>query len=277
MSRSMRLADLPIAAFFDDYDDEVTALVSIGVALILAGLVDRAFVRAGRAARAMAGERGTAAMSPVTATRLRFVRRLTVATILLIGALAALAQFGTLNRLATSLLASSALAAAVIGFAARQVLANAVAGVMLAITQPLRIGDHVEFEGESGTVEDVRLNYTYLRSPAGGRVVIPNERLAAGVLHNDTIVSPLGEVGVCVWLAPDADADRALAVLAALEDVTEAVVADVTADGVRIDVAGEPVPSERRAARQAALRAEALRALRAHGLLPGAGNGAPAA
>lgn len=261
-------AIIPFAAFFDDYDDEVAAVLSIAVAAVVAFLVDRAFVRGARAARAVAGERAAREISPVAATRVRFVRRFAVAAILLIGIMAALAQFGTLSRVATSVLASGALAAAVIGFAARQVLANAVAGVMLAITQPLRIGDHVEFEGESGTVEDVRLNYTYLRADAGTRVVIPNERLAAGVLHNDTIVSPLGEVGISVWLAPTADADRALAVLGALEGVTGAEVAEIAADGVRVRVTGEPVPSDRRGRREAGLRAEALRTLRAAGLLP---------
>ena len=251
--------------------------MSIGIALILAGLVDRAFARAARIARAAAFEGRGPAASPVAATRVRFLRRLVVATIVLIGVLAALAQFGTLSRVATSVLASGALAAAVIGFAARQVLANAVAGVMLAITQPLRIGDHVEFEDERGTVEDVRLNYTYLRSDSGTRVVIPNERLASGVLHNDTIVSPLGEVGVSVWLAPSADVDRALEVLGTLEDVTDVEVAEIAADGVRLEVAGEPVASDRRGARAAGLRAEALRALRRAGLLPGAGDPSPGA
>jgi small-conductance mechanosensitive channel len=265
----MRQPDLviPLAAFTDDYRNEITAVVSIAVALILAGLVDRAFARATRAAQSIDARRGGGAISPVAATRVRFVRRLVVAAIVLIGVMAALAQFGSLGRVATSVLASGALAAAVIGFAARQVLANAVAGVMLAVTQPLRIGDHVEFEGESGTVEDVRLNYTYLRSGAGTRVVIPNERLAAGVLHNDTIVSPLGEVGVAAWLPPGADADRALAVLGALEDVTDVTVADIAPEGVRLQIAGEAVPTDRRAAREAQLRAEALRALRAAGLL----------
>lgn len=266
---------VPVAAFFDDYDDEVSAIVSVAVALVVAALVDRAFVRAGRVAAAAAAEGRGPAVSPVAATRVRFVRRLVVAVIVLIGLLAALAQFGTLSRVATSVLASGALAAAVIGFAARQVLANAVAGVMLAITQPLRIGDHVEFEGESGTVEDVRLNYTYLRSGTGTRVVIPNERLAAGVLHNDTIVSPLGEVEISVWVPLAADADRALAVLGALEDVTEVEVAEVNPDGVRLEVAGEPAASDRRGARAAGLRAEALRELRGAGLLPRAGDPSP--
>ena len=273
----MRIHDVAITAqsFTDRYDDEITAVVSVVLALLIAVVVDRAFVRAGRVAEAAAAEGRGPSVSPVAATRLRFVRRLAVAVIVLIGLLGALAQIGSLNQLVTSLLASGVLAAAVVGFAARQVLANAVAGVMLAITQPLRIGDHVEFDGESGTVEDVRLNYTYLRGDSGVRVVIPNERLAAGVLHNDTIVSPLGTVSANVWLAPQADADRALAALGALPGVTDVSVAEITVDGVRFEVAGEPVPSARRGARASELRADALRTLRSDGLLRGATEPSP--
>ena len=73
------------------------------------------------------------------------------------------------DRLAARLLASGAIAAAIIGFAARQTLANFVAGIMLAVTQPLRIGDWVYFEDHYGVVEDIRLNYTCCaRSAASG-------------------------------------------------------------------------------------------------------------
>ena len=72
-------------------------------------------------------------------------------------------------------------------------------------------------------------------------MVIPNERLAAGILRNDTLGSDAIGLDVSVWLPLDADTDRALA---ALEDETgsEASVAEVTADGVRIAVGGDPVP-----------------------------------
>ena len=66
--------------------------------------------------------------------------------LLVIGMLAALSQFAGLGRVAGSFLASGALVAAIVGFAARQTLANLVAGIMLAITQPLRVGDWVTFE-----------------------------------------------------------------------------------------------------------------------------------
>ena len=58
---------------------------------------------------------------------------------------------------------------------------------MLTITQPLRVGDWVTFEDHYGVVEDVRLNFTVLRTLSEQRIVIPNERLASGVLRNDTL------------------------------------------------------------------------------------------
>ena len=129
------------------------------------------------------------------------------------------------------MLASSAIAAAVVGFASRQVLANAIAGMVLAVTQPLRIGDLVTFEGETGTVEDVSLTYTWLRTGSDARLIIPNERLAAGVLRNDSIRSPTVALEVSAWLAPDADETAALAAVRAARGDPDARIAEVTDDG----------------------------------------------
>ena len=254
---------LPLADFWTDNGDVVTAVLSIVLALLVATLLDRAFSHRGHAF-AETVTRGQ--VSPVLDTRLRFIRRLIYASILLIGIAVALPQFTGLSNLAKSILASSALAAAIIGFAARQTLANVVAGIMLAITQPLRVGDWVTFEEQYGVVEDVRLNYTVLRTPGDVRVVIPNERLAAGILRNDTLGSDRIALDVSVWLPPDGDVERALAVLA---DATgsKAAVAEVNPDGVRIEIAGDPVPPPERSPRQAELRALCLARLRSEGLL----------
>ena len=256
---------LPVAGFWADNSDVVTAVLSIVLALVVATLLDRYFARRGHrlAAAVSRGE-----VSPVLDTRLRFLRRLIYATILLIGVAIALSQFTGVSKLAASMLASGALAAAIIGFAARQTLANVVAGIMLAITQPLRVGDWVTFEEHYGVVEDVRLNFTVLRTASDQRVIIPNERLAAGILRNDTLGSDSIGLDVSVWLAPGADTDRALA---AIEEETgsEATVAEITAEGVRITVGGDPVPPPQKGPRQAELRAQCLKRLRAEGLLEG--------
>jgi small-conductance mechanosensitive channel len=239
----------------------VNAGASILLAIIVAALVDRLFrARLLRAAAARAG------VSRETSTRLRFVRRLLSAAILLIGVAVALSAFSGISRLAASLLASGAIAAAVIGFAARQVLANLVAGIMLAITQPLRVGDWVTFEDNYGEVEDIHLNYTILRTLGGARIVIPNERLAGGILKNDTLVADDSAPDVSVWLGPDADVERALAVLAE-ETGSEPTVAEVVPWGIRLSVGGEPVAPAERGAREAELRRRCVLKLRAEGLL----------
>ena len=261
---------LPLAGdFWADNSDVVTAVVSIVLALVVATLLDRAFARRGHAL-AEAVARGQ--VSPVLDTRLRFIRRLIYASILLIGIAVATSQFTGVSDLAKSLLASGALAAAILGFAARQTLANVVAGIMLAITQPLRIGDWVTFEEQYGVVEDVRLNDTMLRTPGDVRVVIPNERLAAGILLNDTLGSDRIALDVSVWLAPGADVERALAVLAEATE-SDVTVAEITPDGVRIAIAGDPVPPPERGPRQAELRARCLARLRSEGLLDGGEQG----
>jgi small-conductance mechanosensitive channel len=206
--------------------------------------------------------------SQVLDTRLRFVRRVLIAAIIMIGLFLALNQFASLSRLATSLLASGAIAAAILGFAARQTLANFVAGVMLAVTQPLRIGDWVSIEDAYGIVEDVRLNYTVLRTPSEQRIVIPNERLAGGILRNDTLATAAVGLEISVWIGPGADADRAVRALHEEPGVTAAV-AEATPDGIRLAISGDRVIPAEKGPREAELRAGCLRRLHAEGLLPG--------
>ena len=96
----------------------------------------------------------------------------------------ALAQFTELKRLATGILASTAVLAAIIGFAAQHTIGNMVAGVQLAISQPIKIGDRISFEEVSGRVTDITLSYTYVNPGDGTAVVIPNQMLVDGIVHN---------------------------------------------------------------------------------------------
>jgi len=95
-----------------------------------------------------------------------------------------LSQFTELKRLAAGVLASTALVVAVVGFAAQRTLANMIAGIQIAISQPIRIGDRIEFDGCEGRVTDITLSYTYLDPGDGSSVVIPNQLLVEGKVHN---------------------------------------------------------------------------------------------
>jgi small-conductance mechanosensitive channel len=123
-------------------------------------------------------------VSRSTRTRLRFLRRLLVLAVLLILVAIALSQFTELKRLATGILASTAVLAAIVGFAAQHTLANMVAGVQIAVSQPIKIGDRVSFEEIEGRVTDITLSYTYLDPGDGTSVVIPNQMLIDGIVHN---------------------------------------------------------------------------------------------
>ena len=254
---------LPTAAsFLDDYQREVSAALTIVLAFATARFLDRAVLARGERMPAAVGAEG---LSPMATTRVRLIRRLVFAGILLLGFALALAPFEGVRRIATGVLASSAVLGLVVGFAARQTLANAVAGVLIAVTQPIRIGDLVTFEGSTGVVEDVRLTYSYIRGDDGRRIVVPNERLAASTIENHTIADPRVKVEVSLWLPPEADVERAIAVLSEDEKV-EVAVAEIDKDGVRLSARTWAADVDERGAVGAALRAASLRRLRREGL-----------
>ena len=249
------------ASFVAEHRDELTAVATVLLALIAAQLVDRWLRRRGeQVTSAMAGGQ----LSPETLTRLRLVRRLVFVTILLLGVALALAQFPSVKRLATGVLASTAVLGLVVGFAARQTLANAIAGILLAITQPIRVGDLVTFEEQTGEVEDVQLSYTYIRLDDGRRLIVPNERLAQSTIVNHTVVDPRVQVEVSVWLPPGADLDKALEL--ARQDGFDASVAEVDKEGVRLSANTWSESAAERGPTAAKLRQDWLRRLREHGL-----------
>jgi small-conductance mechanosensitive channel len=241
--------------------DWIRAGAIVAVAFVIAELVDRALSRRGRT---LTKAVGAGDLSPVAVTRLRLVRRLIFALIIVIGLAFAAAEIPGVSRAATTLLASSAVLGLVIGFAARQTLANGIAGIMLAITQPIRIGDLVTFEDDTGEVEDVRLTYTYIRLDDGRRLIVPNEGLASSSIINHTIQDPRMQVEVSVWLPADADLDQAIELIE--DERVSAVVAETDKEGVRLSATTWVDTPGERARAASELRRRWLRLLREHGL-----------
>jgi small-conductance mechanosensitive channel len=143
------------------------------VTLILARIVDRII---GRRLEAR----------PETRTRYQVLRRSAVVTVLVVGILSALLVVPGIRAVAGTVLASSAVVALIIGFAAQTTLSNFIAGLFLALTQPLRLGDRVEIGSASGVVEDIGLTYTLIRGDDGARFFVPNTKLASDTIRNET-------------------------------------------------------------------------------------------
>jgi small conductance mechanosensitive channel len=128
-------------------------------------------------------------LPPEAATRYRVLRRTITTTIFIVGLLSALLVIPQVRAVAGGLLASSAVLGIVIGFASQRTIGNFVAGLLIAFTQPIRLGDRVELEDIPGNVEEIGLTYTFIRTDDGARLVIPNEKLASDTILNSTIVS----------------------------------------------------------------------------------------
>ena len=198
----------------------VVALLVIGVAAVVAKLVDRRISRRD--------------LTPAASTRYRILRKSIFSTIIFVGILSALLVIPQVRSVATAILASSAVIGLVLGFAAQRTIGNFIAGLLIAFTQPVRLGDEIELGDDRGVVEEIGLTYTWVRTAENDQLVIPNEKLVSETLRNSTIRSPrtLAEVRVHVPLTADL---RAL--LAALQrDSAEAFLADIAAGDATIAV-----------------------------------------
>jgi small-conductance mechanosensitive channel len=218
----------------DAQQDWIAALITMAVAIAIALAVDRlVIVRGGRVASRMA----ETTLSRAAQTRLRLVRRLIFVIILAIGAALALSRFTEFSRLATGILASSAVLGLVVGFAARQTLANMVAGILLAITQPIRVGDTVTVAESTGRVNDLTLSYTYIDTGDGRLMVVPNEQVLSAPVFNHSTGDRTAPATVSVWLPPAASLEEARSVLkpAGAREIT---VAEMTPEGVRLELKG---------------------------------------
>jgi small conductance mechanosensitive channel len=240
----------------------VVAGVVLLVALVLARLVDRTLAR-------------RLELRPETLTRFRVLRRSAVAVVVGVGVLSALLVIPEVRAVAGSILASSAILALVIGLAAQTTLSNFVAGILIAFTQPLRLGDGVSVAGASGTVEEIGLTYTVIRADDGARYFVPNTKLASDTIRNATIATSEHLAAVRVSVPLSADLDRVLALLveearrapeAVLERDPHAAVSQLEATSAVVTVEAWARSAEDASNLATRLRESAQRRLRAEGV-----------
>jgi small-conductance mechanosensitive channel len=106
-------------------------------------------------------------------TQTKVLARSTMVLIVLVGSGMALMTLPLLRQIGTSLLASAGVAGLVVGFAAKPVLGNLLAGIQLALTQPIRLEDVVIVENEWGWVEEITGTYVVVRIWDQRRMVVP--------------------------------------------------------------------------------------------------------
>ena len=106
-------------------------------------------------------------------TQVRILKRSATTLIVVITIAAGLMTFDAVRQYGVSLFASAGAAGLVVGLAARPLLTNLIAGVQIAITQPIRLDDTVTVEGETGQIEEITSTYVVVRLWDGRRLIAP--------------------------------------------------------------------------------------------------------
>jgi small-conductance mechanosensitive channel len=118
------------------------------------------------------------------------IRRLTSATIYIVGLMLVILQIPQLHSLATAMLAGAGIAGLAIGFAAKDSLSNFTSGIFIAVFQPFRVGDYVDFKGDYGQIEDLTLRHTVIRTWDSRRIIVPNSTMGMEPIINWSIRQP---------------------------------------------------------------------------------------
>ncbi len=106
-------------------------------------------------------------------TQIRVIERLLAGAVLVVGLALILMTFDRMRQVGVSLVASAGVIGIIIGFAAQKTIATVLAGLQIALTQPIRLDDVVIIEGEWGRIEEITLTYVVVKIWDLRRLVVP--------------------------------------------------------------------------------------------------------
>jgi small-conductance mechanosensitive channel len=146
-------------------------------------------------------------------TTYRFLVRVIVALVALIGIWSVFSIFPATQEVARAFLASGAVLALVAGLALTTPLGNLGSGVLLAFTQPIRLGDRITVDDHTGVVDDITLSYTALATDEGRRIFVPNTKMVSTTIVNRSVADPRRLVTVELPVRLDAPLEQARRVM----------------------------------------------------------------
>ena len=141
-------------------------------------------------------------------TQVKVLSRAVMTIVGIVGVALGLMAFESVERIGTSMLASAGVMGIIVGFAAKQVLENLLAGVQIALTQPLRLGDVVEIDGHYGTVEEISMAFVSIKLWNERRLIVPLSDIISDSFQNLTRTSSNTLGPVILRLDFDAKLDR---------------------------------------------------------------------
>ncbi|WP_230657736.1 mechanosensitive ion channel family protein [Psychrobacter sp. I-STPA10] len=133
-------------------------------------------------------------------TYLSVFRRVFIFVMIIGGVWISLAEFADLEGLGKTLLTSAGIAGVILGVAAQPTLGNIIAGVQVAITQPVRIGDTVMLDGVWCEVEDLRYTYAVLKTWDNKRMIVPMKYFVTETLENWSHTNPAQSSAIYLYI-----------------------------------------------------------------------------
>lgn len=117
---------------------------------------------------------------------IKFLRSMSKVLLSIVACICISGLFTTTKALSATLLTSSSLLVAIVGFAAQQVLADVISGIMLSWSRPFNLGEKVNISslGISGIVEDMTVRHTVIRTYHNSRMIIPNSVINKAIIEN---------------------------------------------------------------------------------------------
>jgi small conductance mechanosensitive channel len=158
-----------------------------------------------------------------------FTHNLTYGALLVFVILAALSQIGIQTASFITIIGAAGLA---IGLALQGALSNFAAGVLMVIFRPFKIGDYVEAGGQSGTVEDIQIFCTQLKTPDNKIIIIPNAAIMNGSIVNYSN-KPIRRVDLTIGVGYDAYLPDVKALLLKTVEANDKV---LQAEGIQVAV-----------------------------------------
>jgi small-conductance mechanosensitive channel len=165
--------------------------------------------------------------------------RLAMAGVVLGGVLVA-ATLAFPNFTPADLVGALGLGSVALGFAFKDILQNFLAGILLLVTKPFRVGDQIIFKDYEGTVEEIQTRATYIRTYDGRRVVLPNGELFTNSVTVNTAF-PQRRIEYDIGIGFGDDIERARAIILDVLVRTEGVDPDPKADVIVVGFADSSV------------------------------------
>jgi small-conductance mechanosensitive channel len=133
-------------------------------------------------------------------TQIQILRKVVILIVAVLALATILMTFDKVRQLGTSILASAGIVGIIVGIAAQKSIATLLAGIQMAITQPIRLDDVVIVEGEWGRIEEITLTYIVVRIWDLRRLIVPMTYFLEKPFQNWTRVSAdlLGTVFIYV-------------------------------------------------------------------------------